>query len=55
MTFEFAPDHIHGIITHTEMQIRLCDFIGRRKDEITTLLSICCYFRDEVLEEAEAL
>ena len=52
---EFDPDHIPGLITLAGMEIELSDLIGGRRVDMKTPLSISRYFRDEVLEEAEAL
>ncbi len=52
---EFDPDHIPGLITLAGMEIELSELIGGRRVDMNTPRSISRYFRDEVLEEAEAL
>ncbi len=52
---EFDPEHIPGLITLAGMEIELSKLVGGRRVDMKTPLSISRYFRDEVLEEAEAL
>ena len=52
---EFNPDHIPGLMRMAGMEIGLSELIGDRRVDMKTPLSISRYFRDEVMEEAEAL
>ncbi len=52
---EFDPDHIPGLITLAGMEIELSELIGDHKADMRTPKELSRYFRDEVMEEAEAL
>ena len=52
---EFDPDHVPGLMRLAGMEIELSELIGDHKADMNTPLLISRYFRDEVLQEAEAL
>ena len=52
---EFNPDPIPGLITPAGMEMELSGLVGGRRVDMNTPLSISRYFRDELLDDAEAL
>lgn len=52
---EFESGHVPGLITLAGIEHELSEFLGGRKVDINTLLTLSRYFRDEVLREAEVM
>ncbi len=50
---EFEPEHIPGLIGFAGMEIELSEILGRKVD-LRTAQDLSRYFRDEVVEKAEA-
>ena len=52
---EFEPGHVPGLIRLAGMELELSELLGGRRVDMNTPLCLSCYFREEVLSEAEVL